>query len=165
MQKKKKVTTSKSKTGAKATIKKVNVKKTAPQKQKTTKSAKVDTKAKISAKPLKASTPPTNLKPVSAQKSEASAVLKTKDVAIKTKIDPKNLSADALEQYKRWLKYQKQLAEEKTLEYKMSASYEMKAPLNHKVHGWGVVVQKRDNYIDVLFEAGIKTLITNYKDA
>ncbi len=45
----------------------------------------------------------------------------------------------------------------------MSSDFDLKTALNHKIHGWGVVVQRRDNYIDVLFEVGLKTLIVNYK--
>lgn len=82
---------------------------------------------------------------------------------LSSKIDFKNLSAEAQEQYKRWLKLQKQLAEEKTIDYRMTEDFELKTPIAHKVHGWGVVMQKRDNYIDVLFEVGLKTLIVNYK--
>lgn len=78
-------------------------------------------------------------------------------------VDFKSLSPEAQEQYKRWLKLQKQLAEEKVQDYKMTEDFELKTPISHKVHGWGVVLQKRDNYIDVLFETGLKTLIVNYK--
>lgn len=80
-----------------------------------------------------------------------------------SKVDMKSMSADAQEQYKKWLKLQKQLAIEKASDYRMTEDFELKAPISHKVHGWGVVMQKRDNYIDVLFEQGLKTLIVNYK--
>lgn len=80
-----------------------------------------------------------------------------------TKEEFKNMSVDDQEHYKKWLKLHKQLSVEKPIEYRMSEDFELKAPISHKVHGWGVVMQKRDNYIDVLFEAGLKTLIVNYK--
>jgi hypothetical protein len=80
-----------------------------------------------------------------------------------SKDDFKSMSSDDQEHYKKWLKLHKQLSVEKALEYKMTEDFELKAALSHKVHGWGVVMQKRDNYIDVLFEAGLKTLIVNYK--
>jgi hypothetical protein len=80
-----------------------------------------------------------------------------------SKDDFKSMSADAQEHYKKWLKLHKQLSVEKASEYRMTEDFELKSPLSHKVHGWGVVMQKRDNYIDVLFEAGLKTLIVNYK--
>lgn len=80
-----------------------------------------------------------------------------------TKEEFKNMSVDDQEHYKKWLKLHKQLSVEKPLDYKMSEDFELKAPISHKVHGWGVVMQKRDNYIDVLFEVGLKTLIVNYK--
>lgn len=80
-----------------------------------------------------------------------------------TKEEFKNMSTDDQDHYKKWLKLHKQLSVEKPLDYKMSEDFELKAPISHKVHGWGVVMQKRDNYIDVLFEVGLKTLIVNYK--
>jgi hypothetical protein len=142
MQKKKKVTTSKTKTPKKSPA---AVAKTVA------KPAKKAAPAKITAKPMVEKAPVAVAKPASEE-------------GHKPRVDVKSLSAEAQEQYKKWLKLHKQLGEEKVEEYKMTADYEIKVPLKHKVHGWGVVIQKRDNYIDVLFEIGMKTLIVNYKD-
>ena len=110
------------------------------------KAAKVSKAAKVRAEP----------KPAHTAENPATNAPISKD-------DFKNMSSDAQEHYKKWLKLHKQLSVEKALEYRMTEDFEIKAPLSHKVHGWGVVMQKRDNYIDVLFEAGLKTLIVNYK--
>ena len=78
-------------------------------------------------------------------------------------VDTKKLTADQLENYKKWLKLQRQHGDEAAPEYQMTQDFEIKSTLKHKVHGWGVVLQRRDNYIDVLFEMGMKTLVCNYK--
>lgn len=78
-------------------------------------------------------------------------------------VDTKKLTADQLENYKKWLKLQRQHGEDAAPEYQMTLDFEIKSTLKHKVHGWGVVLQRRDNYIDVLFELGMKTLVCNYK--
>ena len=157
MQKKKKV----SKTQP---VKKVAVK-SAPAKTAAKKAVKVVEKepvveAKVAApkapkakKAAKVKTPP---RPAHTAENPATNAPITKEVF-------KNMSSDDQDHYKKWLKLHKQLSVEKPNEYRMTEDFELKAPISHKVHGWGVVMQKRDNYIDVLFEAGLKTLIVNYK--
>ncbi len=156
MQKKKKVVK------AKAKAAKTTKSKNAKAKPVAKKAVKTPVTAKKASKPApskqKAATPKVK---VTAEKVKP--VAKRESVLQASKLDLKNLSPEAQEQYKRWLKLQRQLAEEKTLDYKMTEDFELKAPISHRVHGWGVVVQKRDNYIDVLFEVGLKTLIVNYK--
>ena len=46
--------------------------------------------------------------------------------------------------------------------YEMSADYKADTPIQHKVLGWGYILSKKDNRIEVLFKEGIKTLITKY---
>lgn len=46
--------------------------------------------------------------------------------------------------------------------YEMSGDYKADSPIQHKVLGWGYVLSKKDNRIEVLFREGIKTLITRY---
>lgn len=158
MQKKKKVSKMKTndkkvksaaKPAAKKTIEKVAAKKEVAPKQPAAPKVKAP-KAKKAAKPK------AEVKPAHTAENPATNAPISKD-------DFKSMSSDAQEHYKKWLKLHKQLSVEKANEYKMTEDFELKAPLSHKVHGWGVVMQKRDNYIDVLFEAGLKTLIVNYK--
>ncbi len=73
------------------------------------------------------------------------------------------LSEEEAQLVKKWQKLQKQYAEEKAENYAISGFFEIKTPLSHKVHGWGLVLNRRENYIDVIFETGMKTLIINYK--
>ena len=47
--------------------------------------------------------------------------------------------------------------------YQMSANYEAKTPILHKTLGWGYVVSNVNNRLEVLFESGLKFLISNYK--
>lgn len=152
MQKKKKVSKSKTqgikKAAAKPAAKKV-VKKAVEKKV----SPKVVAEPKVEKKAAKLKVEP-KAAPVVESNSSFTPI---------SKEDFKNMSADAQEHYKKWLKLHKQLSVEKPMEYRMTEDFELKAPISHKVHGWGVVMQKRDNYIDVLFEAGLKTLIVNYK--
>ena len=153
--------------------KKVSKSKTQPVKKASAKSAKATPVAKKAAKkPVeKKVTPKAVAEPkaekkatkVKAEPKEAPVVESNSSITPISKEDFKNMSADAQEHYKKWLKLHKQLSVEKPIEYRMTEDFEIKAPISHKVHGWGVVMQKRDNYIDVLFEAGLKTLIVNYK--
>lgn len=127
--------------------------------------AKVKTVQKAVAKPIvkKATTKATKEKvTVVTQKTEVQVVT-AKTSATDSRVDTRNLTEGQLENYKKWLKFQKQLSDKAPEHYSMNADFEVKTPLQHKTHGWGVVVQKRDNYIDVLFESGLKTLIVNYK--
>ena len=164
MQKKNKVSKTKSKpakpakSGKTAAPSKVKAK---PVAKKLEKKVEAKSKKPIEKAPTKAAVKPTEITVKEIQKPVESKAL-NHHTAI-TKEEFKNMSADAQEHYKKWLKLQKQMAVEKAMDYKMTDDFEIKTPISHKVHGWGVVVQKRDNYIDVLFEAGLKTLIVNYK--
>ena len=152
--------------------KKVSKTKTQSIKKAASKKAKPKTVAKKAAKKAavkKTAAPKVAPKAKPAQKAApkaATAKVKVSAPAMPAyipKVDVKSLSPEAQEQYKKWLKLQRQLAVEKTMDYRMSDDFDIKTPISHKVHGWGVVMQKRDNYIDVLFELGVKTLIVNYK--
>ena len=47
--------------------------------------------------------------------------------------------------------------------YKLSEDYEPNTALQHPKLGWGYVLTSQNNRIEVLFEDGIKVLISNYK--
>lgn len=47
--------------------------------------------------------------------------------------------------------------------YKMSDSFEARTPIVHKVLGWGFILTSQNNRLEVLFEEGLKVLISNYK--
>ncbi len=161
MQKKKKVSKTKTQGIKKAIVKSSAVKTPAKKAEKKAEKqpvveAKVAVKAEPKAKAKKAAKVKIPPRPAHTAENPATNAPITKE-------DFKNMSSDDQDHYKKWLKLHKQLSVEKPIEYKMTEDFELKAPISHKVHGWGVVMQKRDNYIDVLFEAGLKTLIVNYK--
>ncbi|CAN5405262.1 hypothetical protein BH10BDE1_BH10BDE1_30600 [soil metagenome] len=51
----------------------------------------------------------------------------------------------------------------KPLNYKMSESFEARTPMLHKVLGWGFIISNQNDRLEVLFQQGIKFLISNYK--
>jgi hypothetical protein len=51
----------------------------------------------------------------------------------------------------------------KPLTYKMTESYPARVPLQHKVLGWGFVISNLNDRLEVLFQSGLRTLISNYK--
>lgn len=51
----------------------------------------------------------------------------------------------------------------KALPYKMSESFEARTPILHKVLGWGFIISNQNDRLEVLFQQGIKFLISNYK--
>lgn len=63
----------------------------------------------------------------------------------------------------KWQELNKRYGKEKAVAYKMSESYESLKPIQHKVLGWGFILTNDNNRLEVLFENGIKMLISNYK--
>lgn len=63
----------------------------------------------------------------------------------------------------KWQELNKRYGKEKAMTYKMSESYESLKPVQHKVLGWGFVLTNENDRLEVLFENGIKMLISNYK--
>ena len=51
----------------------------------------------------------------------------------------------------------------KPIPYKMTDVFEPKTPIQHKTLGWGYVLSNQNDRLEVLFEVGIKMLISNYK--
>lgn len=51
----------------------------------------------------------------------------------------------------------------KAVPYRMSETFEERTPLDHKVLGWGFILSVVNDRLEVLFETGIKQLISNYK--
>ena len=63
----------------------------------------------------------------------------------------------------KWQELNKRYGKEKAVTYKMSESFESLKPIQHKVLGWGFILTNDNNRLEVLFENGIKMLISNYK--
>ena len=50
-----------------------------------------------------------------------------------------------------------------TKKYKLYENFEPNMAIDHPKMGWGYVLSSQNNRIEVLFEEGIKVLISNYK--
>jgi hypothetical protein len=63
----------------------------------------------------------------------------------------------------KWQELFKRYGKDKAVNYKMSDEFQALKPIAHKVLGWGFVLTNENNRLEVLFENGIKVLISNYK--
>jgi hypothetical protein len=63
----------------------------------------------------------------------------------------------------KWQELNKRHGKDKAETYKMTATFEALKPIQHKVLGWGFVLTNENDRLEVLFENGIKMLISNYK--
>lgn len=70
---------------------------------------------------------------------------------------------NAADEKAKWQELNKRYGKEKAVPYKMSESFESLKPIQHKVLGWGFILSNDNNRLEVLFENGIKMLISNYK--
>lgn len=75
------------------------------------------------------------------------------------KVDRGNLADEKA----KWAELNKKYGKEKALTYKMTETYSSLVPLQHKVLGWGFVLTNENDRLEVLFETGIRMLISNYK--
>lgn len=67
------------------------------------------------------------------------------------------------ENKKKWRELREKFAKEKAQAYSMSAQFEAEQPLEHKVLGWGYIMTNNNDRLEVLFETGVKILISNYR--
>jgi len=70
---------------------------------------------------------------------------------------------NAADEKAKWQELNKRHGKEKAQVYKMTEVFEAMQPIQHKVLGWGFVLSNENNRLEVLFENGIKMLISNYK--
>ncbi|MFN3454082.1 MAG: hypothetical protein ACK41T_03925 [Pseudobdellovibrio sp.] len=63
----------------------------------------------------------------------------------------------------KWVELNKRHGKDKALNYKMTDTFESLTPIQHKVLGWGFILSNENDRLEVLFENGIKMLISNYK--
>lgn len=70
---------------------------------------------------------------------------------------------NAADEKAKWQELFKRHGKDKAVAYKMTDSFDALKPLQHKVLGWGFVLSNENNRLEVLFENGIKMLISNYK--
>lgn len=148
-------------------------KKAAPAKaaSKTAAKAKAEPKAKAKAKPAK------EAKPKKAVEQEQEAVAADSSVeevpakapkvkAEKVKKIRKSSVVDTgagSEHHNKWLDMKEKHAKDKAATYAMSGTFEAHQPIQHKTLGWGLILSNNNDRLEVLFETGVKILISNYK--
>ncbi len=70
---------------------------------------------------------------------------------------------NAADEKAKWQELYKRYGKEKAITYKMTDIFEPLKPMQHKVLGWGFILTNENDRLEVLFENGIKMLISNYK--
>lgn len=65
--------------------------------------------------------------------------------------------------HNKWSELKEKHSKDKAVAYTMSATYESNQPIQHKSLGWGLILNNNNDRLEVLFESGIKMLISNYK--
>lgn len=92
---------------------------------------------------------------VSEEVAKAEKVSKIKPI----KVDRGNLADEKA----KWEELHRKYGKEKAIAYKMSEKFNAMSPIQHKVLGWGFVLTNENDRLEVLFETGIRNLISNYK--
>lgn len=160
------------KKATKGTAKKETAKKA--EKKPTKAAAKAEKVEKVkSAKPAKAESKKSASKKVSKDNDQdmvaetpSTLVSASEKEAPKKKRMTKKQLADQSEKNElseKWAKLKDIDHETKPLRYKMSDSYEPNTPIDHPVFGWGFILSLNENKLEVLFESGIKMLVSNLK--
>lgn len=67
------------------------------------------------------------------------------------------------ENKKKWRELREKFSKEKAPAYNMASQFEPDQPLEHKVLGWGYILTNNNDRLEVLFETGVKILISNYR--
>lgn len=72
---------------------------------------------------------------------------------------------NAADEKAKWAEVFRKYGKEKSVTYKMSDTFAAMTPIQHKVLGWGFVLTNDNDRLEVLFETGIRMLISNYKSS
>jgi len=93
-------------------------------------------------------------------------IMKSKKASVKKK-KMTRAETEALAKFAKLAKKWKSLFERsrniKAPIYSMSKTFEENAPIRHKILGWGYVMSNQNDRLEVIFEKGMKTLISNYQ--
>jgi len=119
-------------------------------------------------KPVKKAAKPASEKPEKAEK----VVKAAKPAAEKAEAVPKQTAkakraeaarvAAAAEADARWTELKEKHGKDKAPKYSMTGQFAANTPLEHSKLGWGFVVNNVNDRLEVLFQEGIKILISNY---
>ena len=81
-----------------------------------------------------------------------------------SKVKPIRIEKGNLDDEKaKWNELFKKYGKDKAIPYKMSETFPALSPVQHKVLGWGFILKNDNDRMEVLFETGIRMLISNYK--
>lgn len=81
-----------------------------------------------------------------------------------SKVKPIRIEKGNLDDEKaKWSELFKKYGKDKAISYKMSDTFAALSPVQHKVLGWGFILKNDNDRLEVLFETGIRMLISNYK--
>lgn len=116
-------------------------------------------KAEVEAEPIEAKKNSTIVSILETSSSEEPAKVEKVSKVKPVKVDRGNLNDEKA----KWAELFKKYGKDKAATYKMSESYQSLIPLQHKVLGWGFVLTNDNDRLEVLFENGIRMLISNYK--
>lgn len=151
----------------KATDKKPLAKKAAPKAakkvgaKKTSIEAKKTTVAKPVAEVTSKEAAPKKLGILQKRSQEKSATPKATK-STKSKKKAKDPEMTLTSNNTKWLQFYKKYGNMEAVAYDMSAQYEEKKPLQHPKLGWGFILTVVNDRLEVLFQEGTKTLISNY---
>lgn len=73
--------------------------------------------------------------------------------------------AAAIEADAKWSDYKEKHGKEKAPKYSMTAQFQPNTPLEHSKLGWGFILTNVNDRLEVLFQDGIKVLISNYNSS
>ncbi len=76
--------------------------------------------------------------------------------------EPVRLGPDATPTQQKWAQLFNKSKKLAPVDYKMSQKYEAETPILHKVLGWGFILSNQNDRLEVLFQDGVKVLISNY---
>lgn len=81
----------------------------------------------------------------------------------KVRVSAKEKAAIAAlnEEVKKWSELRIKYGNEKATNYSMNEQFEANKPIQHKVLGWGYILSNQNDRLEVLFEQGVKILISN----
>lgn len=114
-------------------------------------------------------------KKIAAVKIEVAEVAVAVDVAAPTPVKKakgtRKTKAEKLEEQaeksgqmtQKWNSLFKKANDHETKPYNMKHVYEAKTGIQHKLLGWGYILNNKNDRLEVLFQDGIRFLISNYK--
>ena len=99
---------------------------------------------------------------------EAAVEIDTEAATTKTKAKAKSKEAlmkkisSLTDDLKKWTMLKEEHGSDEAAKYNMSQQYLPNQPISHPKLGWGFILNNNNDRLEVLFESGIKILISNY---